>query len=109
MIRPGALFPRTARALLCFLGIAWLVVAQIPAPVDAGDPIAPNAADFLARAVAETTVADDFSSALEDSIELVHVDLHGRCSAIKQIASPSEAPSRNGLIVRVELSSPLLV
>ena len=109
MIPRRALLPRTLRALLCFLGIAWLVVAQIPVALDANDATATSGADFLLAAVAENTVADDFSSALEDSIELIHVDLQEHCSGIDSIASASEAVFRNELIARLDLSPPLLV
>lgn len=109
MIRPGAFLPGTVRSLLCFLGIAWLVVAQIPAALETDAAKATNGADFLMTAGAETTVADDFSAALEDSIELVHIDLDEHCSGTHQVASASEAPSRNEMIVRLDLSPPLLV
>src|ERR1044072_9468131 len=98
MFRPGALetnsvLRTTVRALLCLFGLGWLAVMQCPIADDQSPSLPDGRLSFFVANL-EVSPDDNLGAALEDSVELLRVDLHENPSLIDQAASSSKASAR---------------
>ena len=105
----GVVLQRTIRALFCLSGILWLLILQSPLGADRFSATGTDSSALVHAAAMEVLqTGDDLGAALEDSIEILRVDLHefsAPVDPIPALKSLAAATTRRC----PELSPPLLV
>ena len=107
--RKGVVLQRTIRALFCLAGILWLLILQSPLGDDRFSATGVDSSALASAAAMEILqTGDDLGAALEDSIEMLRVDLHEFSAPVDPLAVP-KVSATNAARRSPALSPPLLV